>query len=121
MEQIKINKSYFKLQGQSNSPATNPTPKRNRIYTDSYDTSPRDWDGRPMNQLSHEEYQEIQRYKEFKIRMQEAKHSLEQVKRRVELMERLDSLEGMLNRAEPEEIRKESAENFLSTFKRRWF
>lgn len=116
MEKITINKTYFKLQGESNFPPKNPTPQRNKVSKD----APTDWNGKLLDydRMSYEEFQEMkkrQMEKELRAKMEEAKQRYEDTRKLEEISDKI--MRGQM--VDP--IEKAEAQNFVTKFKKRWY
>lgn len=112
MEKITINKSYFKLNGNSCAPPPpSPTPQRNKIQQG----SPKDWNGKPMDygQMSYEEFRR-RKLEEIKRKQRETEEMNIEIKILEELNERI-------MRNELNDFQKGEAQKFVTNFKRRWY
>ena len=106
MEEIKINKTYFKLEGESNFPPKNPTPSRNKVYN-RYDPN--------------SDYRSLS-YEEFKKAQEEGarKHAEREFERE---MSKLSNIANAITRGDynNDPIRREEAQNYVTRFKKRWY
>lgn len=121
MEQIKINKTYFKLQGESNFPSKNfssknPTPTRNKVSNSGmdYDTG----------NMSYEDYQKMKweqkRREHFKRYTEGAQTEKAQLS---EDVKKLENIAEALQKGDfgEDSLEKKEAQNFVAKFKKRWY
>jgi hypothetical protein len=111
MEKITINKSYFKLNGNSCAPPPLATPQRNKVNKN----TPRDWNGKPMDydRMSYEEYQ-TRKIEEIRRK----KRDSEEMNKEIRILEEFNE---RIMRNELNEYQKGEVQKFVTNFKRRWY